>query len=112
MGLIQDAIRKLKAHKEQQSEYEKQMHIEERVQMKQLSANERELMKIQEKDRQDMIKQELERRRKMENERVWSGKEGNPVNAPNVTKGHKNLFKHENMFSGKDKSRNHNLFFR
>lgn len=99
MGLIQDLIRKIKDRREEKDSYARGRFIESDFEHRKLSSDERELMRFREEDRKKRIKAELERRRKQENEKVWSGRHGNPINAPNVNVGHKKLFSGGNMFS-------------
>ena len=102
MGLMQDLIRKARGKKEEKQDYERHRHIEENYSEKKMNSNERELLEWREKERQIMIKRELEDFRKRENEEVWSGKKGNPLYAKNVVAGQKNLFDgSNNLFSKK-----------
>lgn len=99
MGLIQDTIRKIKERKENQEGYARQKHIEESFAEKKKSSNERELERFREEYRQKRIKREVERLRKIENDKTWSGKTGNPVYAKNVIAGQKKIFSGDNMFA-------------
>lgn len=99
MGLLQDWIRKRKEMKEEKESYERGQRIEERFHTKKLSSDERELNRFREEDRQKRIKQILERRRKIENDKMWRGKEGNPVYTKNVIANHQKLFSSGNMFA-------------
>jgi len=99
MGLIQDAIRNIKQKKADKESYERGEYVKEDYAKKKLSSNERELVRTFEEERQRKIKAELDIIHKQENERVWSGKLHNPISAPNVVAGQKNLFAGRNMFS-------------
>ena len=100
MGLIQDYIRRLREKKAQREGFESEQHMVEGFEQKKLTANERELMRYQEEERQKRIKFMLERKRKQENNRVWRGQQANPVYTKNVIAGHKKLFGETNMFAG------------
>jgi len=99
MGLIQDYFNRLREKKAQREAFEGEQHMVQGFQQKQLSSNERELMRIQEEERQKRIKQILDSKRKEENQRIWSGQHHNPAHAPNVVAGQKNLFGGGNMFA-------------
>jgi len=101
MGLIQNAVRKWKERKEDMKDYEMQRKFKEKVEMKDLSSDERELMRFQKEEREKQIKAALQEYRKKRNDSVWSGKEGNPIYAPNTVTGQKELFKGgQNLFMG------------
>ena len=99
MGLIQDQIRKFRDKKRYKNEYAQQRNVEEDYAEKKLNSNERELNRYREEERQKRIKQILERYRKIENDRVWRGQQGNPLYAKDVVKDQKKLFTSGNMFS-------------
>lgn len=99
MGLIQDWLRRLKAKKEDKSSYARQRYVEEDYDRRKLNSNERELARFREEERQRRVKAALERHRKRDNHKVWSGRHGNPLYAKNVTAGHKKLFNSGNMFA-------------
>jgi len=101
MGILKNILEKMKARKEMAKQYQNEQRIQEVYQERKLSANERELMNLMEKDRQEVIKRELERRRKEMQHRWMSGKDGNPAYLPNVVHDDKNLFRHTHLFSGK-----------
>lgn len=102
MGLIQDAIRKWRNKKAEKEDYEREQRIMEGYEQRKLSADERELIRWEEQERQKRIKAALKSFRERENEEVWSGKKGNPVFTPNVIAGQKELFKgDENLFMKK-----------
>jgi len=113
MGLLQEWIRKKREQKEAGKEFERRQNIQDNFEQKKLSANERELMKWKEKERQIQIKAELEAYRKIENNEIWSGRKSNPLAAPNITSGDKDLFKNnENIFAKKSELFNQqDLFF-
>ena len=99
MGLIQDYLRRMRERKARREGFEGEQHMTENFSQKKLSANERELMRYREEERQKRIKQELDYRRKQENDKMWSGHLHNPVDAQNVVAHQKNLFMGGNMFS-------------
>ena len=100
MGLIQDAIRKLKEKKQAKEVYENEQRTMEGYHKKKLSSNERDLMRYQEEERQKRIKAAVEKHRQRVSDEMWSGKTMNPVYAPNVITGQKNIFKgQENVFT-------------
>lgn len=99
MGLIQDFIRRMREGREEKSSFARSRFIEEDFERRKLSADERELMRFHEEDRKKAVKAELERRRKIMQRRIWSGHDGNPIDAPNVTSNHKKLFSSGNDFA-------------
>jgi len=103
MGIIQNIIRKVKEKKAEKEQYENRQKIIEGYETRKLDSNERELLRYREEARKARIKKELETIRKRKNDELWSGHLGNPVDAPNVTANHKEIFKNgEKLF--KDKS--------
>jgi len=96
MGLLQNAIRKWKDQKESQKDYERDVLMRQKFAARQLSSNERELMRFQKEDRAKEVKKALEKRRNVMQNNIWSGREGNPLFAPNIIAGQKELFKGEN----------------
>jgi len=114
MGLIQNALKKWRERKEDMQDYERERKFKRNVEMKDLSSDERELMRFHSEEREKQIKATLKKYRERSNEEIWSGKKGNPVYAENVVAGQKDLFKGEqNLFMNKpslfSKS---NLFFK
>ena len=113
MGLIQDKIREWRNKKQQFRDYSKDREIEEVFTERKKDSNERELERYREQDRKAMIKQIVERRRKQENDEIWSGHKGNPIDAPNVTSDHKKIFSGGNMFAHQQSMLGgSNLFFK
>jgi len=113
MGLLQNLVKKWKEKKEEKSDYERQQRMMEGFEMRKLSSNERELMKFQKEEREKDVKSALEKFREKERERVWRGKEGNPINAPNITVTDKDLFKgNKNLFLRKSELTNRSIFLR
>ena len=101
MGLIQNIIAKLRKKKEESEDYSRRQKMMEQFETKKLSSNERELLRFQNEEREKRIKSKLGKYRKIENDEVWHGRKTNPVFAPNVTKGNKELFKNnKNIFTG------------
>ena len=99
--MIKELLRKLAAQKVEREQYERSQHIEERYTQKKMSSNERELLRLQERDRQEAIKNELHRRRKIENEEFVTGRTSNPVKIRDVVStvpfvvGHTKIFDHK-----------------
>jgi len=114
MGLIQDLVRKWRDRKEEKEGYERGRRIEEGFEMKRLSANERELMKWQDQEREATIKRALDKIRKRENDEIWSGRKNNPISAPNIINNQKQIFRGEqNLFVKKTNLFNQpDLFFK
>ena len=114
MGLIQNLLKKWKERKEAKKDMEMQQRWQEGFEMKKLSANERELMEFQEEERQKRIKSALEKFRKIRQDSIWRGRDGNPIYAENIIKDDKNqllggkslFFKKDNLFNKSD------LFFK
>ena len=73
--------------------------VVEKVQQRKLSANERLLMKLQEQDRQEAIKKELERRNKKEANDYWKKDVITQKNLFNNSNGNC-LLKQGNLFGG------------
>lgn len=73
--------------------------VEEGYAQRKLSNSERYILEHQKAEREKHIKEMAKRIQKEEDRKIWSGKIGNPVNAPNVLVNHKNLFKGGSMFS-------------
>ena len=99
MGLVQDYIQRRRERKEMKENYEGEQNTVETFHAKKMSSNERELLRYQEEERQKRIKQMLEVKRKEENDKIWRGKEANPVYTGNVIAGHQKLFSGRNMFA-------------
>ena len=113
MGLLKKFIERMRSNKEAEKEEESRQSMMERIAAKRLSANERELMEWQEKDRQASIKKALEHYHRIRQEKLWSGRDGNPAYVKNVIKGQKELYKNnKNIFNGKTKFfKQKDLFF-
>ena len=73
--------------------------VVEKVQQRKLSANERLLIKLQEQDRQESIKKELERRNKKEANDYWKKDVITQKNLFNNSNGN-SLLKQGNLFGG------------
>ena len=99
MGL-RDWYNKFVRKRDEFSAVEEQDRIQSRIQEKKLSADERELNKFLEKERQRQVKEMLESYRKQEQEEIWHGKTA--LDTPNVITNQKNLFGgQKNMFGWK-----------
>ena len=99
MGLIQDYLRRMRERKARRQNFEGDQYVSENFQEKKMSANERELLRYQAEEREKRIKQMLEHKKKVENDKIWRGQEANPAYAPNVIAHQKKLFLGGNMFS-------------
>lgn len=103
MGWIQEKIKEWKDSKkvprEEREAYERARRIEEDFQNKRMSSNERELRRYEKEAREREIKRRLEMHRKAENQKVWSGRSGNPLYAKNIMRDNKKLFSSGNMFA-------------
>lgn len=114
MGLIQNLIQKAREKKEMRQNMENQVSISEKIEQKRLSANERELNKYIEEDRQKKIKEVLNNYRKDRDNDIKFGH--NPIYIKNIVKDDKNLFKHKKIFSNQKNifsgRKNNGLFFR
>ena len=97
--MLQDAIRRWRARKEEKEEYAREQNTVEDFHRRKLDSDERELIRFKEEERKKRIKAELERYRKRDSEKVWNGKWHNPLYAKNVVQGHKKLFTGQNMFA-------------
>jgi len=116
MGLekIKALLNKAKAKKEEKKHIEDMGRFHERIEAKKLSANERELMKYKEEERQEQLKKMLKKYRDKERNDTWSGKKFNPIHTPNIMKNDDNLFKgNKNIFVNKTNLFNQpDLFFK
>jgi len=116
MGLekIKELLAKAKAKKEEKKHIEEMGRFHERIEVKKLSANERELMKYKEEERQEQLKKMLNKYREKEKKEIWSGQKFNPIHAPNIMKSENNIFKgNKNIFANKSNLFNQpDLFFK
>ena len=106
MTLLQSLLQKLKEKREEAKanvdvakQYEAGQRIMERYEQKKLSANERELIRHYQEEREKQIKAKLEAIRRAKMKRTWSGRENNAVYAPNIVKDNKKLFRQKLLFS-------------
>ena len=117
MGL-KEIIAKLRARSQQRKEVklnlENQYHAQESIETKRLSANERELNKYLEENRQKAIKRQLDYHRKVREHEMTYGH--NPVYIKNIVHDDKNLFRHKKLFSNPNtiikNKQNNKLFFK
>lgn len=106
---LKDIIGKLYNKKEKFKEMEDEVHFQRRIQEKMKSADERELERYIEENRQARIKAQLGKIRKDKQKAMWHGKTA--LDAPNVIVGHKNLMRQPNIFVHNQMSREKELFF-
>jgi len=100
--MLQNAIGKIRASKEERKHIEDVDRWEEQTEEKKLSSNERDLMKYAEEVRQEKIKIAVEKIKKMKDREYWSGKKNNSIYTPNIMKDGENMFEnHKSMFGGK-----------
>ena len=95
---IKELLVKAKAKKEEKKHIEDMGRFHERIEAKKLSANERELMKYKEEERQEQLKKMLNKYREKEKKEIWSGQKFNPIHTPNIMKGEDNLFNQPDLF--------------
>ena len=95
MGLIQDWLQRMRERKQEREAYERGENIQEGFHERKKSNEERILERYQEEERQKKIKEIVKRIQKRENEEIWSGHYHNAVDAKNVIKNQKNIFKGE-----------------
>lgn len=71
---IKELIQKFLVKRNRMKEVENEENIMEKINMKKLSANERELIKFKNREKEENIKNELESYRKIEHDKVWHGR--------------------------------------
>lgn len=71
---IKELIQKFLVKRNRMKEVENENNMMEKIEMKKLSANERELIKFKNREREENIKNELESYRKVEHDRTWHGR--------------------------------------
>ena len=103
MGLIQEWLHKLKEKKREREDFERQSRMQEGYHERKKSANERLLERYQEEARQRKIKEIVEKIKKQEERKVWSGRMNNAIYAKNVIRNHKNIFKGKCIFTKEGK---------
>lgn len=92
MGLIQEAIKKITAGKEEKKHMEDVQRWQEHIQAKKMPADERDLLRYKEEERQARIKVEVNKYRQRDRDDMWRGKKFNPAYTPNMFKNTQNLF--------------------
>lgn len=98
---LKEFLAKYKERKNAETELDKQVRMEQRVADRQLSNNERELIRFRKEARERLIKKQVEAYRKMENRELWNGKMNNPLNAPNIMRDNGNIFTNQKkLFTG------------
>ena len=113
MGLIQNLIAKAQEKKAKFEEVQEDDRIHNKIAIRKLSANERELNKFREEDRQERIKQMLNHYRKKKREEIWHGRKNNPLYAKNIIANQQNPFKNQKpLFSGKSDFTSPNIFMK
>ena len=93
MGLLQNFLDRWKLKKAKEKEISEDYDINKRVLEKHKNANERELERYMEEDRQAMIQKRLELYRKRKTNEMWQG-------AP-VLKGNKKLYSDNTLMKGR-----------
>ena len=96
---MEDMRERRKEKKEVLTGMAEQMRAEEILTERKKSANERELQRFFKENREEQIKVELEKMRKIRDEDIKFGH--NSLNTPNVTVGDTELLKAKNLFKGK-----------
>jgi len=113
MGLIQDALRKIKMKREDKEDYERQRYIEENFEEKKKTADDRELEHYQEEARRKRVKALVKAIKKKKDRAFWSGKQNNPAYAKNFIVGQKNLFKgNNNLYLKPNEDNTKRLFYK
>ena len=98
---IKEILHKLREKKELRERYSMERRIAERYEEKKISANERELIRFKEAERQARIKKALEYYRKKENQEIFTGRSSNPAFIPYVVKDNKELYSHGSLFKSR-----------
>ena len=96
---IRERLEEIKNRRLEKETYERHNRIKEGYEQKKLSANERELIRRIEKEREKVMAKELEIIRRKEHKDFVSGKQNNPGYIKQVVKDDKKLFKHVNIFT-------------
>lgn len=99
MGLIQDTIARMRGKKEKYREMDENYRLQKTLQERQLSPNERELMKFQEEQRQKFIDAQVKRYRKMKQKEFWHGNKVYEQKPLFNGKQHPSLLKQKKIFS-------------
>ena len=89
MGLIQDYLRSRKERKERYKDMEDESRFSEQIQERKLSAEERELNRFVEEERQVRVKELLNKYRKKRHNEIWHG--GTALDTPNMFKNHPSI---------------------
>jgi hypothetical protein len=97
--IIENMREKKREKKELMRKADEQMRVEELLQERKKSANERELERFWKEDREEMIKLQLDEMRKKRDRDIKFGH--NPLNTPNIMKSKWEVMKEKNMFNNK-----------
>ena len=95
---ISRVVERKREKKEELKRIERTQRFQEQLEERKLSANERELIGIRNKDREKMIRSELQEFRRQESDEMWRGKSGNPLFVENIVHDNKGLFDSGNLF--------------
>ena len=104
MGILQNFLDKWRAKKEKANELEEDYSIQKKLIERHKNANERELERYQEEDRQEAIQNALRRYRQRASNELWSG-------AP-VLKGNKKLYSDNSLMRGRNFNKMRSCFLR
>jgi len=97
MGLIKKLVEKLRKRNEIFEEMQNNDRAAEKVEERKLSADERALVKVLEKRRQENVSNKLKEIYKQEESEYWHK---NVISQPNIFKGGSSILKQKNLFEG------------
>ena len=103
MGLIQDFIRKRREKKQHFQQMQLQDQMEETLEERKMSNDERLYLEFKEEDRQKRIKEIVKKIKKQKDREFWSGKKHNSLYADNMFKETNNIFKNQQSIMENDK---------
>lgn len=104
MGLIQDLIRRRKEKKEAFKRMQMQDRMENALEERKLSNDERFFLRWQEEERQKRLKEIVKRIKHKQDREFWSGKKNNAVFASNIFRNNENIFRHSQDIMKDDKN--------
>ncbi len=112
MGLIQDFIRSRREKKQRFQQMQQQDRMDNALEERKLSNDERLFLQFREEERQSRIKKIVAKIKKQKDREFWSGKKNNAIHAENMFKDEKNIFKDQDSIMRNDKKllRGGNIF--
>jgi len=102
MGLIQDFIRSRREKKDQFRRMQEVDRMENTVEERKISSDERDFLAFKEDERQKKITEIVKKIRLQKTREAWTGGKNNPVLASNMFKDEKNIFKGHNSILKND----------